>query len=238
MEVWARVDENSHGPWLGAFCSRPAVAGSVPATAQRWRVKSVIVVDDHALVRFAIKHILQREMLYRVLGECASGDEAWAMMQDEQPDLLIVDLDIPGIAGLDLVGRVRARFPETKMLVVSAQNERIYADRARREGAHGFVSKTRDFASIALACATVGSGYLFFPIASSSGGGATQSLDALSKRELIIIRHLLAGKSNMQIAQSMFVSNKTVSGHKMNIFRKLGVTSLIELARLAKTLDL
>lgn len=201
-------------------------------------MKSVIIVDDHAVVRFAIKHILEREMMYNVVGECASGAEAWVMVQDKEPDLLIVDLEIPGIAGLDLISRVRAKLPETKILVISAQSERIYAERVKREGAHGFVSKTKDFSSICLACATVGSGYLFYPITSSSGDSRTKSIEALSKRELVIVRLLLAGKGNKEIAQNLFLSNKTVSGHKMNIFKKLGVTSLVELAGLAKTLDL
>jgi DNA-binding NarL/FixJ family response regulator len=201
-------------------------------------VRSVIIVDDHAVVRFAIKHILEREMLFEVVGECNSGGEAWVMIQDKQPDVIIVDLDIPGIAGLDLIGRVRSKLPETKILVVSAQNERIYADRVRREGAHGFVSKSKDFSSICLACATVGSGYLFFPVTSGASDGRAGAVESLSKRELVIARLLLAGKSNKDIAHTLFLSNKTVSGHKMNIFRKLRVNSLIELADLAKTLEL
>ncbi len=124
---------------------------------------TVIVVDDHPAIRLAVRSAPRIRGEFQVVGEAGDGPTALAAIRDQRPDLVILDLDLPRLSGLDLIERVRKSLPSTKLLVLSAQPESIFAARTVQAGANGFMSKSEDMSAVAQAARTVLAGYSMFP---------------------------------------------------------------------------
>lgn len=197
---------------------------------------TVIVVDDHPAIRLAVRSALEAGGDFKVVGEAGDGPTALAAIRDQLPDLVILDLDLPRLSGLDLLERVRKSQPEIKLLVLSAQQESIFAIRTVRAGANGFMSKNENMMAVVQAAQTVLAGYSMFPSSALSPQAHLNSpatpdvlIKTLSDRELTVLQYLARGMSNKEIAETLLISNKTISSYKTRIFEKLRISTLVEL---------
>lgn len=175
-----------------------------------------------------------------VIGEAADAEEALAALERMSADAAIVDLKLPGRSGLDLIKAIRARFPETRALVVSAYPEELFAERALRAGALGYVSKRHGSAEVveALRLLARGKRYVSEPLrrrlsGSLAAGDAADELAALSDREIEIFRLIGEGESTSAIAAKLHLSVHTIDSHRENIRYKLNLKSGAELTQRA-----
>lgn len=196
---------------------------------------TVIVVDDHPAIRLAVRAALEAAGGFKVVGEAGDGPTALAAFREHTPDLIILDLDLPRLSGLDLIERVRRSQPSAKLLVLSAQQASIFAARTVQAGANGFMSKSENMAAVVQAAQTVLAGYSLFPSSaltsqhSNSASPADALIKTLSDRELTVLQYLARGMSNKEIAETLLISNKTISSYKTRIFEKLRISTLVEL---------
>ncbi|EOU1206608.1 fimbria biosynthesis transcriptional regulator FimZ, partial [Escherichia coli] len=159
-------------------------------------------------------------------------------------DLIIMDIDLPGTDGFTFLKRIKQIQSTVKVLFLSSKSECFYAVRAIQAGANGFVSKCNDQNDIFHPVQMILSGYTFFPsetlnyIKSNKCSTNSSTVTVLSNREVTILRYLVSGLSNKEIADKLLLSNKTVSAHKSNIYGKLGLHSIVELIDYAKLYEL
>ena len=199
-------------------------------------MKSVVVVDDHPAIRFAVRSALEATGQFEVVAEANDGPSALAIIREHQPKLAILDLALPRLNGLDLIERVRKLHRDTKVLVLSGQQESIFGARAVKAGANAFISKTEDLQRLIQAAHAVLAGYNMFTTsilgsqaAFADGTRPGALIKSLSDRELAVLQYLARGLSNKEIAETLLISNKTISGYKARIFQKLSISSLVEL---------
>jgi two-component system response regulator EvgA len=208
---------------------------------------TILIVDDHPAFRFVIKaHVLQLLGVTEVI-EADNGQDAIDMVRRHAPDLVVLDLDIPRISGLDVVPRLQLIRPGIRVLVLSGQDSATFAPRAMRAGARGFVSKSQDLKEIVRNIESLLAGYTVFPVVRQAGtrtGNAVMTdeerLALLSDKEIAILRMLARGMSNKTIGEALFISDKTISTYKTRLQEKLGLSSLaglIEFASLHKLID-
>lgn len=202
-------------------------------------VFKVMVVDDHPVIRLAVRLLLDREG-YSTVAETDNGVDAIALAREHQPDLVILDIGIPKLGGLDVIARLHALDLPLRVLVLTGQNPSHYATRCMQAGAAGFVRKEGDLAEVTSAVRAVLSGYSYFPSDVIKSGkrqmglpNEVEMIGRLSDRELVVLRFLANGYSNKDIADEMFISNKTVSTYKTRLLLKLNARSLIELVEFA-----
>jgi DNA-binding NarL/FixJ family response regulator len=200
----------------------------------------VLVADDHAVVRQGVCSLIRTTQDIEVACEAADGGQVLALIARKDLSLLVVDMNMPGPSGIDLIRSVRQSRPELPALVLSMLAESQVAQSALLAGANGYLSKTSEPEVILSAirqCATGGS-YIDPTIAASLlvasiNKPEAHGHDALSKRELQIMLMLASGMSVNRISDQLFVSPKTVSTHKFRIMQKLGMESIAELVRYA-----
>ena len=199
----------------------------------------VFVVDDHALVRTGFRLILGKEVDIEVVGEAESAEEALPQIRQLKPDVVLCDLHLPGLSGLDLTERVVRSDYGTKVIVVSVLEDGPMPRRLLEAGAAGYVGKACDAAELLNAVRDVARGkrYLAHTIARGLAlagiGGTTESpFDALTTRELEVALLLNQGLRQEAIAKRLSLSAKTVNTHKSRLFDKLGIHDSIALARL------
>ncbi|WP_028227086.1 response regulator transcription factor [Paraburkholderia ferrariae] len=199
--------------------------------------KRIVVIDAHPIVFNTLAAVLHAE--YELSGDSRDGEEGLRMVQSLQPDLVVLDLELPRLDGLSVIRGIRAKQPQTRVLVFSAKPEQAMANHTRLVGANGYVSKIRGMDELRGVMKAVLMGYDCFP-AGSIGGGRDVALDGLSPREVEVLRYLARGMNNRNIAAHLGLSDKTVSTYKARVLEKLGVSSLaalIEFATLNKLLD-
>lgn len=200
-------------------------------------MKRIVVIDDHPIVLKMLANVLHTE--YELVGECSDGEEGLRIVQELQPDLVILDLELPKLDGLSVIRGIRARQSTTRVLVLSAKPEQVMANHTRIAGANGYVSKSRGVEELCGVVKAVLLGYDCFP-AGSCGGGRDVALNGLSPREVEVLQYLARGMSNKGVAARLGLSDKTVSTYKTRVLDKLGVSSLaalIEFATLNKLID-
>ena len=195
----------------------------------------VLIADDHKIVRDGLKRILAGTTDVQVAAEAASGEEALALVKGQDFDVVMLDMSMPGLAGLDLIKRLRIEKPKLRILVLSMHGEQQYAARVLRAGAAGYLNK--DSASEALlgALRKIASGGMHIPEAAAAGliAGDRPAHAALSDREFEVLRLLVEGLGPTDIAERLHLSVKTVSTHKTRILEKLSLGSTAELVRYA-----
>ena len=197
----------------------------------------VLLVDDHAVVRSGLRRLLAVLPEVRI-SEAATGREALTLMRTERPALIILDLALPGLGGLELLRRIVAEHPEARVVVLSMHAEAFYATRALRLGAAGYVSKNASPEELLEAVRRVAGGgrYIEAEIAQGLALGAAQAADLkqqLSERDLEIMRLLGDGQGLSDIAAALGLSYKTVANTCSQIKAKLGVARTIDLVRLS-----
>lgn len=204
----------------------------------------LLLVDDHAVVREGYRRLLERRADLRVAAEAGSAEEALHCLRQGTPDLIVLDLSLPGMSGIELIRRILQRNSEARILVFSMHRDPLYATQALRAGALGYVTKSSapDVLIQAVYTAARGDKVLSPDIAPEMALSllASDSNPAreLSPREFEILRLLLAGQGVEAIGELLNISPKTVQNTHYQIKAKLGVRSDIELARLALKLKL
>lgn len=201
----------------------------------------ILIVDDHELVRHGMRALLQESPIQFEIGEATNGSEAVNLLRAQHWDLVILDLSLPDRAGMEMLRDVKEQFSNLPVLICSGHHEADYAVRALRAGAAAYVPKSAaaDELLTAVDKAMRGKRYIQPALAERLaeemvGGDLTSSLhDRLTDRELDILRLIGAGKSNGEIGKILFISIKTVSSHRANILRKLGMETNAELIRYA-----
>ena len=196
-----------------------------------------MLVDDHALVREGIRQILDKEPDITVIGEAERGDLALELLDSLQPDVVILDVRMPGMNGIETTRRIRAAFPKIRILILSAHAD--FAVEAFRAGASGYVLKSSSSRELVAALRGVflGSiviqGALAEELGLRGSGGRSQGTDLLSPREVQILRLIARGLTNRTIAREIGVAPRTADQHVHNIFIKVGVRSRAEAVRYA-----
>lgn len=213
---------------------QPAVLASVP------RKSRILIVEDHPLVRSAFALLISVESDLQICGETESAGEAIRLCREQPPDLVLIDLMLRTGSGLELCKQLSAMLPDLRMLVISAYDEALYAERVLRAGAKGFVSKNAAQETIFEAIRTVLEGRVWLSAAMESrmltrvpqGDSLTQSpTERLSDRELQAFELIGRGLTTHQIAARLHLSPKTVESYRENLKRKLGLRSSTELTR-------
>jgi DNA-binding NarL/FixJ family response regulator len=192
---------------------------------------SIIIVDDHKLIRQTWSYFLNADPRFIVVAEAGSSEEALILFSQQQPDVVILDINLPGMSGLDVVPLIRVNSPNSKILGVSMHIQPVYAKKMMQQGACGYVTKTSTTGEMFKAIETIVNGktYVCDEIKNSitnqamSDEDVTHGMKSLSAREIEIIQHIKSGASSKDIAQSLFISIKTVEVHRYNILRKLSL---------------
>jgi two-component system invasion response regulator UvrY len=200
----------------------------------------VLLVDDHAVVRTGFRLLLQSQPDINVAAEAQSGEAACQMYAELSPDVVVMDLGMPGMGGLEAMRRIRARNPAARVLALSAHDDPMHARRALREGALGFLSKRSAPEALIEAIATVAAGrrYIDPSLAQKLAlaeieGAARSPIEQLSEREFEVFIRLAGGATVQKIADDLKLSASTIGTHLYNIKQKLGVVNQSELTLLA-----
>jgi DNA-binding NarL/FixJ family response regulator len=196
-----------------------------------------MLVDDHALVREGIRQILEKEPDIEVIGEAERGDLALELLDSLHPDVVLLDVRMPGMSGIETTRRIRAAFPKVRVLILSAYTE--FAVEAFHAGASGYVLKSARSSELVAALRSVFSGSTVIQGALAQGlsiggsGGSSRGTDLLSPREAQILRLIARGLTNRTIAREVGIAPRTADQHVHNIFVKVGVRSRAEAVRYA-----
>lgn len=224
--------------------TRPVVPVRLPLMASPTRI---LVVDDHGIVRDALGLLLGSNADMEIVGSAATGEEAVRAAQSLRPAIIIMDLVLPDLNGIDATRRILDEFPETRIIALSACGKAEHVRRALRSGARGYVLKAALGPELLLAVRTVAAGnqYLSPSIAALFAGATPESfgadegpLDRLSTRERDVLRDVVAGSTSLDIARRLCLSRKTVDTYRSRIMAKLGVSNRSALIRIAMEYDL
>ncbi len=224
----ARSKNNSNAPAAGK------------ATKKLGRV---LIVDDHPVVRHGLSELINRTADLEVVGQAGKASEAISVLDAVKPDLVVIDISLEDGSGIELIKQLKARNPEVKMLVNSMHDEKLYAERALRAGAMGYVNKEESMDQIVEAIRQVLRGRVYLSNAMSdrvlhrvvSGGseeeGERSPVETLSDRELEVFELMGKGLTTRQIAKKLHLSPKTVETHREHIKTKLNLTNNNQLLR-------
>ena len=216
--------------------------GWTRAGGQRIRV---LIVDDHAILRQALRQLLETASEVDVVGDAGNGREAIAATEKLMPDVVLMDMVMPGLNGLEATRQIRKRFPKTRVLILTGYMEDEQIVSALRAGASGYVVKRSDTEGLLLGIQSVYRGNTYFSAAISEGDAVNQylwqakepegkvSYDLLTSREREVLQLIAEGYSNQRIAQELFISVKTVEAHKAHIVSKLHARNRTDLIRYA-----
>jgi len=213
--------------------------------------KSVLVVDDHPLIREGLKVIIGKSSKFEVVGEAGSAAEGFRMAEQLKPDLVVLDISLPDGSGIELTRRIKSVFSKARILIVSMHSKIDYITEAFKAGASGYMVKESAAERLLAALESVATGehYLDSPVSHSLIEKLIKSPEkdtritngayaSLTSREQEIMSLLAKDHSVKNIADKLFISSKTVENHRSNIMKKLGLHSFIELVRYAARLGL
>jgi DNA-binding NarL/FixJ family response regulator len=199
----------------------------------------ILLVDDHIVVRAGYRRFLEQEPDCQVIGEASSGEEAYMLLQAIQPDVVILDLSMPGQGGLSVLRRIKLRWPLLPVLVFSMHDNLPFVVQALRAGATGYITKSSEPESMVKAVRSVVAGIQTFSpdvaarMQQAANSPLSQPTLGLSSREFDVFRLLASGKTHEEIASLLNLSVKTVANNQSLIRQKLGISTDIELYRLA-----
>ncbi|MEN9750275.1 MAG: hypothetical protein RIR23_329, partial [Pseudomonadota bacterium] len=199
----------------------------------------ILLVDDHAVVRMGFKMLIEAETDIKVIGEAESGEAAVKLFQELKPDIIVMDITMPGIGGLEAIDRIMAKDKNTKILVLSAHEDSVHPKRVLNAGAMGYLTKRSAAEELIKAIKSIHQGkrYLEPNIAQQMAitqlSGETNPVEILSDREFEVFMALAKGKSTNDIADTLCLSPRTVGTHLYNIKQKLNANNSAEIALIA-----
>jgi DNA-binding NarL/FixJ family response regulator len=198
----------------------------------------VLLADDHVLVRQGIREFLEDEDDIEVIAEANNGLEAVRLAQERQPDVAILDIRMPEMTGVEATRRIKAQSPGVRVLVLTAYDDDPYVFAVLQAGADGYVLKTSSADELVRAVRTVHSGSpalspevagkVIQQVTSGKPAGAVEQVEALTQRELDVLRLAARGMTNREIGHELGISHRTVQGHLASVYQKLGVNSRTE----------
>jgi DNA-binding NarL/FixJ family response regulator len=200
---------------------------------------TIVLVDDHAVVRAGVRRLLEQEPLFEVIGEAESGEKAYQILTELKPDVMVMDLSMPGMGGLEGIRRILMRYEKAKILVLSMHEDLSFANQALKLGAKGYLTKNTLADDLVKSIETVTQGDVFLSdeiakkMAMQSISGNQDPVHELSAREFEIFRLLAEGLDIDAIASTLNISSKTVSNYQTMIKQKLNINTPIELIRYA-----
>ena len=200
---------------------------------------TIVLVDDHAVVRAGVRRLLEQEPLFEVIGEADSGEKAYQIFGELKPDVMVMDLSMPGMGGLESIRRILMRYEKAKILVLSMHEDLSFANQALKLGAKGYLTKNTLADDLVKSIETVTQGDVFLSdeiakkMAMQSISGNQDPVHELSAREFEIFRLLAEGLDIDAIASTLNISSKTVSNYQTMIKQKLNINTPIELIRYA-----
>ncbi|CAM8374656.1 CitB Response regulator containing a CheY-like receiver domain and an HTH DNA-binding domain [Candidatus Methylopumilus planktonicus] len=200
---------------------------------------TIVLVDDHAVVRAGVRRLLEQEPLFEVIGEAESGEKAYQILAELKPDVMVMDLSMPGMGGLEAIRRILMRYETAKILVLSMHEDLSFANQALKLGAKGYLTKNTLADDLVKSIETVTQGDVFLSdeiakkMAMQSISGNQDPVHELSAREFEIFRLLAEGLDIDAIASTLNISSKTVSNYQTMIKQKLDINTPIELIRYA-----
>ena len=200
---------------------------------------TIVLVDDHAVVRAGVRRLLEQETLFEVIGEAESGEKAYKMFGELKPDVMVMDLSMPGMGGLESIRRILMRHERARILVLSMHEDLSFANQALKLGAKGYLIKNTLGDDLVKSIQMVARGEIFLSdeiakkMAMQSTSGTEDPIDELSAREFEIFRLLAEGLEIDAIAATLHISSKTVSNYQTMIKQKLNINTAVELIRYA-----
>jgi two-component system invasion response regulator UvrY len=198
---------------------------------------TVLLVDDHPVVCSGYRRLLEQAPDITVLSEAADGEEAYLAYLKHQPDVVVMDLALPGISGLEAARRILKRDSRARILMFSAYESEVLVERARETGVKGYIGKRSAAKSIVEATRIVVSGDFYFDKqlkrSPPSQTAKQNPVELLTPREFEVFCHLAQGHSVAEIAELLHTSPKTVSVHQTHLMRKLGLANVVQLTHLA-----
>jgi DNA-binding NarL/FixJ family response regulator len=202
----------------------------------------VLIADDHTIVRTGIRHVLESDSGFEVVGEAATGTEAVALAASLRPDVVVLDISMPGESGLQVATRLRDGSPERRILILSMHDNAEYVLESVRAGADGYLLKDAAATDLRSAIRSVCRGESYFspPVASrlrealraeqeAKAGG----LEQLTAREREVLQGVARGRTNKEMAAELGISHRTVETHRESLMRKLQIRTVAELTRYA-----
>lgn len=204
----------------------------------------VLLADDHAIVREGVKMILAKEPDIEVAGEASDGQQALELVERLKPSVVVMDISMPGMGGIEATQQVKERYPGVNVLALTMHEDESYVFKLLRAGASGYVLKRAAAQDLvqAVRAAAKGEAFLYPSVARKvvedylkrvETGEERERYDGLTEREKEILTHIAQGLSNQAIAQKLYISIKTVQTHRAHILEKLGLHDRTELVRYA-----
>ena len=200
---------------------------------------NIVLVDDHAVVRAGVKRLLEQETSFDVIGEAESGEKAYQLFNELKPDVMVMDLSMPGMGGLEAIRRILMRHERAKILVLSMHEDLSFANQALKLGAKGYLIKNALADDLVKSIEMISKGEVFLSdeiakkMAMQSISGDGDPIHELSAREFEIFRLLAEGFEIDAIAETLNISSKTVSNYQTMIKQKLNINTPVELIRFA-----
>ena len=206
------------------------------------RTINILLADDHALVREAFHNILTLEKDIQIIGSVANGKQAVAMFKKLKPDVLLMDIAMPVLNGLEAITQIINKYPEAKIIILSAHHDEAYVDHALKAGAVGFLMKQSSASDVAMAIRAVHTGKI---ITSPSlmrhlnrRYPTTGHKIVLTHREIEVLKLIAEGQANKKIAGTLNISLKTVEKHREHLMQKLDIHDTASLTRYAISIGL
>ena len=205
----------------------------------------IVLVDDHAVLRAGLTALLNAEADMTVVGEAGDGAASLPVIADRQPDVVLLDINMPNMGGLEALGELRKVAPKSRVLILTMHDDQTYLRQALAQGAAGYVLKQAADTELLTAIRTVYHGGAFLhpshaqallspnPIAASGPSSTSEDISILSERELEVLKLIALGHANKEIAEMLYLSVKTVETYKTRIMEKLNLTSRAASVRFA-----
>ena len=202
----------------------------------------VILADDHPVMRQGLRTLLEQELTCKIVGEAADGLSAIALVAQYLPDVLVVDMMLPALPGLEVIRQVQAQVPATRIVVLSMHADELYVREALRLGATAYVLKESQAHEFVLAVSEAAAGRRYLSQALSErmidqyiqqGIGSSDPYDLLSERERTVLRLSALGQTAAEVASSLALSPRTIETYRTNLLQKLGLRNQAELIRYA-----
>jgi DNA-binding NarL/FixJ family response regulator len=200
-------------------------------------MKNIVIADHHPIVRKGIACMLKKSENFNIVGRANNGNELYKTLDELQPDILIMEIDMPQINGINALRAIKSQYPDTRILIFSTHPEEIYALRSIKSGAAGYVPKTASTKILMKALKQIAKGGIFlneeltstFTSRNVGESSALSRYKKLSSREIEVLNLLSRGKRNKDIANALNINEKTVSTYKTRLLKKLKVDNLADL---------